>query len=396
VYHRQGFWYSLLAVSEKFVEAQMKRIYLLCALAMGAQLFGGPPNWGQETGFLNRTLKLEGKDYQYVVYVPRGWAYDKNKQWPVILFLHGYGEGGDEGIAPTEVGVGAAIRYHPERFPFVVVFPQFPWQHIWLEEASARKALAALDAEMKEFNGDPDRVYLTGLSMGGYGTWYIASHYPNQFAAIAPMAGGIRASWAPKETQAPDIYNKRAAQIGMTSTWIFHGADDLEVSVGEARAMFEAMQRSGGNVRYYEYEGVGHDSWDKAYADPEFPVWLLQHRLSERSKVIAQAEKRVVSLAPKPAQVDPKIYDAYLGRYEYPMMAGTVYGLTIAREGNTLTVKGDDAPRFTLLSLSETKFWNANWGELVFGLDKASHVMRLLYTDPDARHTEVYVRVKVD
>jgi predicted esterase len=287
----------------RWLLTERARRYYPCALALAWQLVGCPLAWGHETGFLNRTLKLNGEHFRYAVYVPREWTRNRNTKWPVILFLHGFGEGGSDGLLPTEVGLGTAIRYNSERFPFIVVFPQLPSEQLWRQDASARIALAELDAEIKEFNGDSKRTYLTGLSMGAYGTWHIAAQFPGRFAAIAPIAGGIRITWDDEEMRPPDIYSRSAAQIGTTPVWMFHGIDDKTVPIGDARAMFEALQRSGGTVRYDEYEGVGHSCWDRAYSDAEFPLWLLQHRLGERGE--AQAERRLIPPAPAPAPVDP-------------------------------------------------------------------------------------------
>src|SRR5437660_8063154 len=136
-----------------------------------------------ETGFLNRTVAVDGVTYRYVVYVPMGWSADQ--KWPIVLFLHGAGERGDEGLAQSDVGLGKAIRTHPDRFPAVVVMPQCRKNDWWQSPAMEAQALAALDAASKEFNGDADRTYLTGLSMGGYGSWDVASKVPNRFAAVA-------------------------------------------------------------------------------------------------------------------------------------------------------------------------------------------------------------------
>lgn len=372
----------------------MLRIYLVCVFVLASQLCTAAPSGAQETGFLNRTLILDGQQYRFVVYVPREWPGEQTRKWPTILFLHGYGEGGDDGLAPTEIGIGSALRYHPERYPFLVVFPQFQWQHIWLEEATAKKALAALDAELQEFHGDPDRVYLTGLSVGGYGVWYLASHYANRFAAVAPVAGGMQASWLPPQNATPDIYRQTAERIGKTPVWIFHGADDGVVPVSEARAMFEALQRAGGNVRYYEYQGIQHNSWDKSYGDPEFPRWLLQYRLSEKSRITAHVEKRFIPLTPKLAQVDPKIYDDYAGRYECQAMPGGIFRIAISHDDSTLTGQGDGERKFTLLPLSDGKFWNAEEGEFTFYRDQHGTVTGLSVLDAGQRHTETYTKRK--
>lgn len=126
--------------------------------------------------------------YAYSVYVPKD--YEPGRRLPVILFLHGAGERGRDGLRPTQVGIGSAIRFNPERANAIVVFPQAPDETRWLDEP-ADFAMAALDASLREFKGDRDRVALTGLSMGGYGTWHLALAHGDRFAAIAVICGGL-------------------------------------------------------------------------------------------------------------------------------------------------------------------------------------------------------------
>jgi predicted peptidase len=156
----------------------------------------------------------------------------------------------------------------------------------WTADEMEAQALKALDQSIKEFKGDPDRVYLTGLSMGGYGTWDLAYKNPRRFAALVPICGGIR---PPGKVPAPnagpfadpgaDPYALVAQKVGRTPVWIFHGGADTTVAPAESRKMNDALKAAGGDVRYTEYEGVGHNSWDKAYAEPDFMTWLLsQHR----------------------------------------------------------------------------------------------------------------------
>lgn len=240
-----------------------------------------------ETGFLNRKIAVEGTDYRYVVYVPADWTADR--KWPVVLFLHGAGERGDDGLVQSEVGIGGAIRRHADRFPAVVVMPQCRRNIWWQAPAMEAQALAALEASMKEFNGDAARLYLTGLSMGGYGTWSIAAKYPGRFAAIAPVCGGIRRPSRPGAEPAPeepstDPYAEAAKKVGSTPVWVFHGGADPTVPVTESRKMVEALKAAGSSVKYTEYEGVGHNSWDKAYNEPEFPTWLFAQRLENDAK----------------------------------------------------------------------------------------------------------------
>ena len=235
-----------------------------------------------ETGFLNRSVKVGAASYPYQVYVPSNWT--KKKKWPVVLFLHGAGERGDDGLIQTEVGIGSLIRRHPDRVPAIVVLPQCAKDRWWSEAEMQSQALKALDQTMKEFNGDATRVYLTGLSMGGHGSWVMASNNPGKFAAIVPICGparitnryGVKVS---AELSAEDSYQKFAQKIGKTPVWVFHGDADPAVPVTESRLMVEALKAAGGNVRYNEYPGVGHDSWNKAYAEPELFTWLFSHRL---------------------------------------------------------------------------------------------------------------------
>jgi predicted peptidase len=261
------------------------RRWLFLALAVWG-LAWVSPLWARQpdTGFLNRTVVVDGVTYKYQVFVPSNWS--KKVKWPVILFLHGYGEEGDDGLVQTEVGLATAIRNHVDRFPFVVAIPQCRKQDWWTSPAMEAQALKALDQTLKEFKGDPQRVYLTGLSMGGFGTWAIASGHPGKFAALVPICGGIRSSRPPKSTNYRDVdnsadpYAATAKRIGNTPVWAFHGADDDTVPVTESRQMVEALKAAGGNVRYTEYPGVKHNSWDKAYSEPELPTWLLAQKLS--------------------------------------------------------------------------------------------------------------------
>ncbi len=209
------------------------------------------------TGFLNKCMTVDGVERTYVVYVPRD--YDAGRSWPLVVFLHGMGERGDDGLLATAVGIGNAIRFHQDRFPCVVVMPQCPADKTWV--AAFPHIDEALQLTREEYSIDPDRITLTGLSMGGYGTWAYGARHNEVFAALMPICGGGKAADAPDLSKLP--------------IWAFHGGSDSVVSPEESRKMVKAVQEAGGDVRYTEYPGVDHNSWDNAYGDPEAIAWLL-------------------------------------------------------------------------------------------------------------------------
>ena len=239
----------------------------------------------RETGFLDRQISIGGQIYHYQVYVPKEFV--PRKKWPIILFLHGVGERGDDGLQQTDIGIAHAIRKNASAFPFIVVMPQCRKDKRWIHVDMQAQALAALEQATREFHGDRERTYLTGLSMGGYGTWDMTAKYSGKFAAYVPICGGIFGP--PKVPEAhvglagdptvTDPYAETARRIGSTPIWIFHGSADDTVPVEESRKMAQALQTAKGNVRYTEYPDVGHNSWDKAYAEPELIPWLLAQKL---------------------------------------------------------------------------------------------------------------------
>jgi poly(3-hydroxybutyrate) depolymerase len=304
---------------------------VLASLAMPARAF---PRL-HDTGFLNRQIVVNGSLHRYMVYVPESW--NPQARWPVILFLHGSGERGIEGMDQIQIGLPAAIRVHPERWPFIVVMPQVPFNHHhWTDPEMMQTAIASLDAEMKEFHGDRDRTYLTGLSLGGYGTWEIAKDYPRRFAAVVPVCGGVFWSYVPQRwREAGTLPAEYARAVGRTPVWMFHGMDDPVVPPKESVLMFQALKATGGNVRLWEYAGVKHNVWDKAYAEPQLPRWLLSQRLSTIPKLVPAAEHVLVPIHPVPAKINPDVYDAYAG--EYQDQGVTVE--TIFRQGEKLMAR---------------------------------------------------------
>lgn len=231
-----------------------------------------------ETGFLDRSITVAGRSYRYQVYVPAN--YQTKSSWPAILFLHGAGERGDDGLLPTNVGLGPAIRENPSRYPAIAVFPQVPRDSQWVG-APGDMAVAALQQTMREFKVDPSRVYLTGLSMGGHGTWYVAYRHPQLFAAVVPICGWVR-EFARFRGSVPVVPGDSAAvmpnlveRLARVPIWIFHGEVDQVVDVNGSREPFNALKGASADVRYTELLGIDHNSWDAAFSSEEFTRWLF-------------------------------------------------------------------------------------------------------------------------
>jgi predicted esterase/prenyltransferase beta subunit len=219
----------------------------------------------QQPGFHLRALKdSEPKDL-YSVFVPEG--YDGSKAFPVVLFLHGSGERGDDGILPSQVGLGPIIAADPSGHPYIAVFPQA--RETWRADSDdARRALAILDEVMRDYAVDPSRVVLTGISMGGMGTWSIGSTHPTRFSALLPICG-------PGDPES-------VGQIRSIPVWGIVGDADRDLLLDGMRAMARALKEVGAPVRYTEYRGVGHNSWDRAYSEPGLVEWMLTpHRIAE-------------------------------------------------------------------------------------------------------------------
>lgn len=257
----------------------------LCGLALSVLLATFPhaaAAQAGETGFLNRNVSVSGRAYRYQVYLPP--SYSPSQRWPVILFLHGGGERGDDGLLQTQVGLGAALRKKPARFPAIVVFPQAPPDSFWAG-TPARVAMAALDRTAEEFRTDPDRVYLTGLSIGGNGTWYLAYRHPSRFAALMPICAWVvpAPEWSvtaepvvPADSGEP--YAALARKLRHVPTWIVHGEVDDVLPVEQSRQAFAALKAVGAPVQYLELAGTDHNSWDPTYASPRMMQWLFAQR----------------------------------------------------------------------------------------------------------------------
>jgi predicted peptidase len=193
------------------------------------------------------------------LFLPAGYNQVKGSKWPLIVFLHGSGERGAD-IDLVKLHGPPKIVADKKDFPFIVVSPQAPEGAVW--DSTTINAL--LDEVLERLPVDIDRIYLTGLSLGGHGTWNIAADRPERFAAIAPVCG------------AGNIVN--ACKLKNVPVWAFHGDQDSVVSLESDAKMVKAVQDCGGNVKFTVYPGVGHDSWTQTYANPSLYEWFLQHR----------------------------------------------------------------------------------------------------------------------
>lgn len=245
--------------------------------------------------FVARNLTLNGRNYRYQVFVPDGWT--ASKLWPVVLFLHGSGEAGSDNRKQMNQGLPPWLREHGADFSAVVVIPQAPEKTYWNGD-SERMALQVLQHSVDEFHGDRHRLYLTGLSMGGFGAWQIAIDHPGVFAAAAIVCGAINPiadEPALHLTGIPagvDPYAWVATHIDRLPVWIFHGSADTVVPPTDDHRLYPALQHAGVDVRYTEFPGVNHGSWVLAYALPGLWPWLFSHRLKSHPDAGNSSEAR--------------------------------------------------------------------------------------------------------
>jgi len=209
---------------------------------------------------------------RYWLFLPRQYQAARGPGWPLILFLHGSGERGSNLSKVTAHGPPRLVKRQPD-FPFVVVSPQCPAGQMW----SNPVLLSLLDEVQSKVHVDLRRVYLTGLSMGGYATWNLALEHPERFAALAPICGGgevlplLLAS------------SKKLRALRTLGVWAFHGAEDPIVPLAESERMVAALQKIGAHPQLTVYPGTGHDSWTETYQNPELYRWLLRHQRSDHT-----------------------------------------------------------------------------------------------------------------
>jgi len=205
--------------------------------------------------------KIGDVKHRYLSFVPADAAKDPQKKWPLILFLHGSGERGDDLNKVKVHGPPKIVETEKGKsLPFIVVSPQCPAGHSWL----AMELMDLIDEVSARHPVDPDRIYITGLSMGGFGSWSLAAQYPEKFAAVVPICGG---------GDAEDVERIKNLPI-----WIFHGAKDAAVPLKMSEDMIAALKKAGSSAKLTVYPHAGHDSWSETYANDELYAWLLKQK----------------------------------------------------------------------------------------------------------------------
>ncbi len=205
---------------------------------------------------------------EFWLYLPEDYSAKSRKRWPLILFLHGAGERGNDMSKVAAHGPPKLVK-QGRVFPFIIVSPQCPNDQRWDNDV----LLALLDEVREKYKVDSNRIYLTGLSMGGYGTWSLGMTHPDLFAAIAPICGGgdlVDVLLAEK---------KKASALKTLAVWAFHGARDPVVKPEESQRMVEALKKFGcKEVELTVYPEAHHDSWTETYNNPKLYEWFLAHQ----------------------------------------------------------------------------------------------------------------------
>ncbi len=240
------------------------KFFFACSLALAAWIVNPAAALCKDQPGTQQSARLDAEikvRIDYLLYLPKDYA--AKESWPLLLFLHGAGERGDDLELVKKHGPPKRIAQGKE-FPFIVVSPQCPKDRWW----EPMELLALLDDISRNYKVDPDRICVTGLSMGGFGTWRLAFYAPEKFAAIAPICGGGETYWA-----------KRIARLPV---WAFHGGKDPGVPVARSESMIAAIKKSGGDAMLTIYPEAGHDAWTETYDNPKLYEWLLEQKRSPR------------------------------------------------------------------------------------------------------------------
>ncbi|HUG09143.1 MAG TPA: alpha/beta hydrolase-fold protein [Acidimicrobiia bacterium] len=215
-----------------------------------------------------------GREMRYLVWLPDGYGEDRDHRYPLIYFLHGSGDEDYDSTFVTAFGLPAmlVLGEQPDNFEFVVVSPQAEPQTTWYTQGQPEMVDALLEMVLDTYLVDPGRVYLTGLSMGGFGSWHIASRYPERYAAMASLSGSGYQQASPPPAEF-------ACRLGDVPVWAIHGERDLIADFDTVRAQVEAWEDlCGQELRFTAHPELGHFStYEEAYRDPALYDWFLDH-----------------------------------------------------------------------------------------------------------------------
>jgi predicted peptidase len=206
----------------------------------------------------------------YLLFVPRAYGVNPHQQWPLILFLHGKGERGDDLALVRRHGIPKVVE-EQEDFPLFAISPQCPLETDWTPHHATLMAL--VDDLLARYAIDPTCVYVTGLSMGGRGTWLLAVEYPERFAALAPICGRM-----PPEPGFVDTL----PVLKSKPIWVFHGAKDPVVPIAHAETMVHILRAHGSAIRFTVYRDAAHDAWTATYNNPHLYTWFASHALPDK------------------------------------------------------------------------------------------------------------------
>lgn len=255
---------SLIQTEQRRLRLERKRILMNTPTSIRIAIAALLLSFSNQ-GFAEQTAKRFEiqRSLDYLLFLPQN--YDEKAAHPLIVFLHGAGERGDNIEVVKVHGPPKIVQSKPD-FPFIVLSPQCPKNQRW----NALDLMDLIKHIKSKYKVDAERIYLTGLSMGGYGTWDLAAQYPYEFAAIAPICGGGN----PRNTR----------RMGHIPTWVFHGGKDTVVPISQSEGMIAGMEKAGGTPKFTIYPDAGHDSWTATYNNPELYEWFLEHRKQEPPK----------------------------------------------------------------------------------------------------------------
>jgi predicted peptidase len=212
--------------------------------------------------FAMASTALKKAKYNYLLHVPEDYGKDPNKKWPVIFYLHGRHASGKHLESLERYGLPYYLQ-KGKKMDFIVVSPQCPWNKNWASEDWFNPVYDEVAAKLRV---DDSRVYLIGMSMGGFGTWAVANRMPDRFAAISPMCGGADVKWAENLSKIP--------------AWVFHGTADREIPISRSEVMVKALEKQKAEVKYTRLVNQGHDI-SKQFNNDELYAWLLKHSLQK-------------------------------------------------------------------------------------------------------------------